>query len=553
MSERRSLHYILLIAVTGLLTLPMLGSHALWDMDEGVNVGCSREMLEGGTWVVPTFNWELRTAKPIFLYWLQRFSFLAFGISEWSARLPSVLLGIGSVLVTYEIGRRMFGPATGLLAGIVLASSVQFCLLSHAATPDAPLIFFSTLTFYLFWVGQLNGSRNWLIWPAAASGLAVLSKGPVGLALPGLVVLVYFAWNRELKRVVDHRLLYGILIWGLVAIPWYAVVAAETRGEYIRKFLGYENVSRFTTAMEGHKGPPFYYILALFVFFAPWCCFLGVTLWHAAKQAGRRLEKSEPSEVAEPVRAQRFLLSWFLSYLIFFSIAATKLPNYIAPLYPALALMTARLLIQWRDSQLSLPRWVMPLAALGYAIVGLATIAGLLVAGGTIPLELKGLRTFPGLGIWSLAGLIPLAGAVMLFRLSARDQRHQAVNWIAAVSVGWVAVMAAGPPVVIDRQKAAKELALTSGATQPERDIRLGSLQFFPESLAFYTQRRVERLHNEQEVIDFLASPGPVYLFIPASLWELHFEGKIAGPVRITARIYDFYRNEEVLVVTNDF
>src|SRR4051812_26191041 len=113
MRDSRPLHWLLLLAVGGLLTFPNLGATSLWDMDEGVNAECGREMLEAGTLIVPTFNWELRTAKPVLTYWLQRPAYVWFGVSEWSARLPSALCGLGTVLVTYELGRRMFGATTG--------------------------------------------------------------------------------------------------------------------------------------------------------------------------------------------------------------------------------------------------------------------------------------------------------------------------------------------------------------------------------------------------------------------------------------------------------
>src|SRR5947209_19539919 len=107
----RLAHYALLLAVTALTTLPNLGATSLWDMDEGVNAECAREMMEAGTWVVPTFNWELRTAKPVLLYWVQRLSYETFGVGEWQARLPAVLFGFGTVQLTYELGRRMFDAA----------------------------------------------------------------------------------------------------------------------------------------------------------------------------------------------------------------------------------------------------------------------------------------------------------------------------------------------------------------------------------------------------------------------------------------------------------
>ena len=283
MRSHRIGHYALLIVVTGLLTFPNLGAPSLWDMDEGVNAECTREMMESGTWIIPTFNWELRTAKPILTYWLARPGFELLGVNEFTSRLPSAILGILSVLLTYELGRSMFSPITGLLAGVVLASAVQFCLLSHAATPDAPLIFCTILTFYVFWVGHLNGGRSWFALGAVATGLAVLAKGPVGLGLPGLVVVLYFLWNREWRRWFDLRVFLALFIFLLVAAPWYILVTSETRGDYARGFFGTHNVNRFTNAMEGHSGPPIYYIGAILVLFVPWSCYIGATLWAAVQ------------------------------------------------------------------------------------------------------------------------------------------------------------------------------------------------------------------------------------------------------------------------------
>src|SRR3954464_1729125 len=152
--QTRPAHYALLTSAYLLLTLPNLGAHTLWDMDEGVNAEAAREMLESENWITPYYNYQLRTAKPALLYWLQGLSFLAFGATEGAARLPAVLCGLGTVWTTYVLGRRMFSPSTGLLSGVILASCVEFCLISHAATPDPPLLLFLTLGFYLYWAGS---------------------------------------------------------------------------------------------------------------------------------------------------------------------------------------------------------------------------------------------------------------------------------------------------------------------------------------------------------------------------------------------------------------
>ncbi len=555
MRSNRFVHYLVLTAVCALLTLPNLGAHSLWDMDEGVNAECTREMLEDGSWVVPTFNWELRTAKPVLTYWVQRASYLAFGVSEWSARLPSALLGLGTVLLTYELGRRMFGPATGLLAGVALASAVQFCILSHAATPDAPLILFSTLTLYAFWVGHEDGSRRWFVPAGVASGLAVLSKGPVGVALPGLVVLLYLVWCREWRRLLDWRLVWGVLAFLAVAAPWVVLVTSETRGEWAEKFFKNENVNRFLAPQENHRGPVFYYLAALVVLFAPWSCFLGATLWYAVKGARNPSPGTAVPGLVPEQRANRFLLCWAGAYLVFFSAAQTKLPNYIGPLYPAAALLTARFLVLWREGAVRPARWVMPAGVAGVALTGLLVGAGLVAASGAVSLPVKGMRVFPGLEAWAWVGLIPLAAAAVMAWYLKAGNRGGVVAAAAVAAVGLVGVVAAGPVMVVDRYKAAKELVQTSGAHQPDHDIRLASLQYFQDSqsLVFYAERRVDVLYTAEQADAFLAMPLPAYLFVPAPVWEEHFAGKpTTPPCRIAARKYDFYRNAEILVVTNE-
>ena len=531
----RFAHYALLLGATALLTLPNLGAPSLWDVDEGVNAGCTREMLESGSWVVPTFNAELRTAKPVMLYWIQRASYNAFGITEWSARFPAVLLGLGTVLLVYELGRRMFDAGTGLLAGIILASAIEFCKLSHAATPDAPLIFFTTLALYLFWRLHENGGRHWFAPCAVAAGLAVLTKGPVGVALPGAVILGTFLWNREAKRLLDWRLLAGALAFLLVAAPWYGLVIAETRGAYLAFFRN-ENANRFLNAMEGHRGPVVYYVGALVAFFAPWSVFLGGSLWYAVK------ESSRPT---------RFLLVWFAAYLVFFSVAATKLPNYIAPLYPAVALLTARFLVRWREGAVAPAAWVMPTASVGVGIVGVVIAAALLVAGGIIPLDVKGLRVMPGLAPWAALGGIFVAASVAMLAFLRANNRPAFVRTVALAACLFVGLTAAFPVLVVDAYKAPRDLVRTSGADDTAREMRLASLDYTQPSVTFYAGRPVERLKEAVAVDEFLRMPLPAMLFVPEPVWRAQLEGKLTAAHAIAARRFDFYRNCEVLVVRN--
>ncbi len=544
-------HRLVLAALTALLTLPNLGGPALWDMDEGVNAECSREMMESGTWIVPTFNWELRSAKPVLLYWLQRASYNAFGVSEWSARFPAALLAVGSVLLTYRLGRRMFDASVGLLAGVALASTVQFAMLSHAATPDAPLIFFTIATFYGVWVGHENGGRGWFVLPAIPCGLAVLTKGPVGLIVPGAAFVAYFAWNREARRILDWKLLAGILVYGLVTVPWLAFVTSETRGAWLLKFLKNENLDRMTTAQENHAGPVYFYAVCVVVFAAPWSSVIAVTLYHAARAARRAADGT----LSNTARATRFLLAWVAAYFVPFSLVATKLPNYVAPLYPALALLTAWFLVSYSRRVTSPPRWVMAVAAAGVALTGVGLVAGLLLASGVIPLDVKGMRVFPGLERCAPIGLIPLIASAVMARAVLRDERWHFVTALAVAAVGVVGLVGAFAVFPVDARKAPKTLVFTSGAYQPERDIRLATLQYAADnqSLVFYAERRVETFSTVAEARAFLAMAHPSYLFVPEPVWREHFDGNPATPPhRITASQYDYSRDAVILVVTNE-
>lgn len=535
----RVVDYFMLLCVAAALTLPNLGRSSLWDVDEGVNAEAAREMFEAGTWVIPTFNFELRTQKPVMLYWLQRISYAAFGVSEWSARLPSVLASWLTILLTYELARRMFNRGTGLLAAIALGSAIEFSILAHAATPDATLLLFTVLTYFLFWVGHQNGSRKWWVPCAAACGLAMLTKGPVGVAVPGLVFLIYFAWNRELSRLWDHKMIPALAVFALVAGPWYGMVAAETRGEWTRAFFLNENINRATTPMEDHSGPIFYHAAALLVLFAPWSIFIGATFWYGAKAS-----KSPPTaNGADEARPHRFLLCWFGAYLLLFSLVKTKLPNYVLPLYPALAILTARFLTRWFEGGLAIRRWIMP------AAVGTMALVAVCVAGGLLFANTK----YDGLGSWASLGIVPLAGAIAMAVYLRRGNRRGFVLATAAASVTFTTLLGAFPSSVMDRYKAPRELVRAGGVADPSRDVRLAAYDWFQPSVVFYSKRHVEKLSSVEKAAEFLAVPTPGYLFVEEETWEKWIVGLVKVPYRrVGEKQFDFFRNRYVLLITNE-
>jgi 4-amino-4-deoxy-L-arabinose transferase-like glycosyltransferase len=552
--HHRAGHYALLVAVAASLFLVNLGGPSLWDIDEGNNSEASREMMEADNLVVPTFNFELRTDKPALLYWLQIGAYSLFGVNEFAARLPSALAALATVLLTYELGRRMFGAGTGLLAGLILASTALFCASAHFANPDALLLACTTLALLFFWNSFACSGRGWFVPAGISTALAVLAKGPVGVLLPGAVVFLFLLWSRQLGRLCDRRLGWGILAFLLVALPWYAWVTAETKGAFTRGFLWTHNVDRYRSPMENHGGPGFYYALVLVAGFAPWSAFLGLTAWYGLK-ALRQPKATGPAVPAEtnagdPRGACRFLWCWIGVYFAFFSLSGTKLPNYILPLYPATALLTAFFLDRWRLGVLQPSPWALQLSLIGLALMGIGAGAGLFTTSGVIPFRFLRGHAFPGLEYLALLGLLPVAAAAGGWWLLRRQRRGELVAAVAAATVLFTGALAAWGGSVLNDQKAPKELAWVIHAHQTEPDIRIGCHQYFQPSLVFYCRREVARLDEEKQAVEFLKGPLPVYLCVPAPIWD-GLKKRLDQTYSILGRQRDLYRNCDILVVSN--
>lgn len=547
--QQRWAHYSMLLLVAGALNLTNLGGPSLWDIDEGNNAEAAREMLEAANLVVPTFNYQLRVDKPALLYWLQIACYRWLGVSEFSARLPSALAAIAAVLVTYELGRRMFGASTGIMAGLILATNLAFCASAHFANPDALLNLCTLLIFTIFWCGVSRGSRAWFGLAGVAVGLAVLAKGPVGLLLPGAVCFLFLAWSRKLHVLWDRRLILGGTTFLIVAAPWYVWVALETKADFLRGFILKHNVDRFLNPMEKHGGPAYYYLAALLVGFAPWSVFLGWTGWMAWGRRAKADQADGHQAVMMPA-SYRFLWCWIAAYLVFFTISSTKLPNYILPIYPAVALLTARWLDRWRLGQLGQIVWPMHVGLACLTLLGIALAIGFPVAGGGIVLHAVRGRYLPGLTSWGLVGCIPMVGAVLGWWCLHKDRRLGLVLSVLVSAFLTTGSLIAFGSLALDTHKAPRALVQAAETQQTDRDIRIGCYRYFQPSLVFYNRREVQTLDTKFHVEDFLGSPLPVYLFVPEAIWQnLPIKGR--DSTRVLARHYDLYRSCFVLVVTN--
>lgn len=540
----RAGHYLLLTVAWAALSLTNLGQPSLWDIDEGNNAEAAREMYVSGNWIVPTFNYELRVDKPALLYWFQAGAYHLFGVNEFSARLPSALAALACLLLAYELGRFMFSAATGLLGALVLSTCLLFCGAAHFANPDALLNACTLLTFLFFWRDFERGGSGWLAWCGVSSGFAVLAKGPVGLVLPGSVIVLFLICAGQWRRCFRKQLLFGVLLFVLVAAPWYIWVGTETRGEFLKGFLLKHNVGRFLEPMENHGGPVVYYVVILLAGFAPWSIFFAATGWHAWK--GRLPEQSDrPRDMR-----YRFLGCWMLVYLAFFTVSRTKLPNYVLPLYPPLALVTAHFLDRWRRGEVTPPAWCIHSALVGLVFMGLVTAVGLLIGGGAMGEALTRGRSLAGLDRWALLGAIPVVAALAAWWLLNRQKRHAVVVTIALSGVVFSGILAGWGAAELDQHKAPRMLGQKLRADLPDGEVLVGAYDYFQPSLVYYCQREVRRLTAPHLAIDHLRYPIPVFLFVPAETWE-GLRSQYDGPFRVVARQRDLYRGCDILLIAN--
>ena len=329
-------HVVLLLALAGLLFFLGLGTLGLTDEDEGRNAEAGREMFETGNWISPTFNYEPRFAKPALVYWLMSGAYSLFGVSEFSARLPSAAFGVALILLQYMFLTRVYGAALGLMGALMLLLNVEIVAIGRMAITDSVLIFFTTLSLLCFWLGLHgeNRARHYFWGFYIGMALATLTKGPVGFLIPLLAVVPYLAlthrWGQFWRRGFPVA---GAVLFLLVAAPWYAAMAAIHGSHYLSSGQA-DTIGRFLNPMQGHGGTILLFVPVLLLGFFPWSGFLPMALFEAYKD-WRRVRHADRTTHPMAAELEIFCALWLVVGFVFFSLSATRLPHYIGPLYPA--------------------------------------------------------------------------------------------------------------------------------------------------------------------------------------------------------------------------
>ena len=325
------------LAICGCL-LAITAATTLWDRDEPRFAQAAVEMLASGNYLVPTFNGQLRGQKPPLVYWLMTLSLRLFGPSEFAVRFWSPIGIAIAAFATFIVGRRFWSARVGLVAMAILVLTPMTFVQGVAATTDALLL--ASITDSVMILSDptrttITRITQVILW-AVVCGIGLLIKGPVAVVLPLGIAIASLALARR-EGSSRYAIAAVLVVASALAIAIYAawlVPAADaTGGEMWRRTLWYENVERFVRPMEGHGTPlllaPFYYAVVIAIAFAPWTRHLGAALRQLALTQGLRSE------------GNALLVAWIGVPLIAFTLSATKLPHYILPVWPALALVVA--------------------------------------------------------------------------------------------------------------------------------------------------------------------------------------------------------------------
>jgi 4-amino-4-deoxy-L-arabinose transferase-like glycosyltransferase len=505
-----------------------LGNFGLVDETEPLFAEASRQMLVRGDWITPYFNNETRFDKPALIYWCQAIAYTIMGVNEWSVRIPSALaamavVGLAFYTVHWSLARQdelesVFRPVrrylTAGLAATIIALSPEMIAWGRIGVSDMLLtgcIASALLCFFLGYAQNAKFPNKWYVACYVLVAGAILTKGPVGIVLPAMIIGAFLLYQGNLIQVWrEMRPLVGMLIILLLSVPWYILVTWQNGWDYINSFFGYHNVERFTEVVNGHSAPWYFYFLVVLLGFAPYSVYLPAAMI--------RLKFWQRSHWRSQERSQQlslFACIWFLCVFIFFTIAVTKLPSYVLPLMPAAGILVALL---WSDfipvdsetqpqknslasKSFYWSSWVnvVLLSAVAVALFQLSRLVGYDPAAPDL------YNLMERLGLPALGGIIWLLTAIIIaaFILTRRWQGIINANLVGFV-VFFIVVLTPAL-LVMDQQRQLPLREISTSIEQLQQpNEQLVMLGFKKPSVVFYSHKYVHYLSSSQEVVDYI-------------------------------------------------
>lgn len=426
----------------------------------------AKEMVLSGDWLSPQIYGHYWFDKPIMIYWLIALSFKCFGITDFAARFPSALFSAASVAFTYWFGHILFNKAkVALFSALVLATSLEFWVLAKMIITDAVLFFFTSISLGMLYLGLKTTKSIWYIILAyIAAAIAVLTKGPVGIVLPGLIICSYIAFTRQWKVLKRVFILPGILVFFLVAAPWYIKMYQLHGQSFIDTFFGLHNYLRATVS-EHPKDNVFYYYFILFpVSLLPWT---GVFL----KSLDLVRKENSSSHLI-------FLVSWVIVTIVFYTLMATKYLTYVFPASFPAALLIGYTLARMQTMQERKVWWWLSIPAI--ALQGIIAISNMF-----LPVAIN----------WNLVYIATITSTMLIFWVQLRGNIYQMAP-IIALTTTLVSIMFIHNGLIpLAETRSAKNIA----AILPVEDAIVGFYGEYSTSAVYYSGYNILQLVQNHE------------------------------------------------------
>lgn len=471
---------LFLSLVLGIIFFIGLGSRPLFVPDEGRYAEIAREMTASGNYLTPYLNGIKYFEKPILFYWLESAAIHLGGLNLWSIRSVNALLGLLGCLFTYGTARKLYDRKTGILASLILGTSMLYFVMLHMISLDLPVSFFLMATLYAFLLGiQTSPPGRYYLWAASiAAACAVLTKGLIGIVFPVLIIGVYLAVLNEWRLLLKLYLPSCLLIFFLIATPWHILVNHQ-HPEFFYFYFIKQHFLRYTMLNVGHYQPVWFFIPALIAGFFPWSVFLIQTFAASLKKIWHKRQEN---------KSELFFILWASIIFIFFSLSKSKLIPYILPVFPPLAILTARYLDQA----------IVNKTLLGIKFgLGFLLIAAILITGGFIYFPYFTLLPDQKTAILllSLAAIIFFIG-VLITCFYHRQPIKLLITLIATTSIFLVISFSAMP--AIDARSILPLANQLNSILTPQDEVVTYN-QYY-QDLPFYLQRRVTILNWQNEL-----------------------------------------------------
>jgi len=448
--------------------------------DEPKYASSAEYMLKTGDFITPYFNCEPRFDKPPIIYWLIAVSYKIFGISDWAARIPSIFASLGVMLIIFRFAERLYDRKTATMSVIIFASLIHVWIMGRAVAPEFVLVLFESLALFCLFFGIKEERKKFVYAGYLSLALAFLTKGPVGIIIPGSIIFLYFLYEKGFVYTVKKLFNpLGILIFILVGLPWYIVMALIHGRQYLNDFFLYHNIYRFTGQARQHPFGIYYYVPIFIGSLYLWLPFLP-EVWGNLKRYFKTREQG------------LILVLWVIFTVLFFTISVNKLHNYILIAAPPLAIIFGNSL-----AGLNIIR---PLTKKLFLLVIAIEVLGLIA----IPYFTKNISPF----IYVAGFLIIIISALIAFKMLSPDKTYHLilVKGLALIIMANFYIAAYESNLRLVNAYLLEESAFEN---EP-----LYAYKAVSEDIVFYAHRCIPLIRNEEELNALVKKQNDFILYV---------------------------------------